>query len=318
MLRVHPGSSGRSVDPADRCWGADLPEDDDDDNMESSGAGSGGTLPGVPGLSVTAPMLPNNNLQNNHIMMNNSSTGGTGGAYPSSTKRPWWQRLTRRYDFPTSDLEIIYQKYIFKLRLSSVVALLLLVIVLTATLAVLNFLFVSGVTVENISHVAQCVLFILLFVYIHTRYMQEAHLVVVNLIILFLCVCFAVVALPVEFGDRPGTGHHTPADGVWQVTLVVFLVYALLPFKIYVALAAGLLLPTTHVLVSIFITPHEQWLLWRQVSKLMETFMISSITFISLLLLSGMRIQGKYCFSAFMRTSFCTLQKMNVPAWCYL
>ena len=209
----------------------------------------------MPGVSVpaTAPMLPS------------SSSGGH--SYPS--KKPWWHKITRRYDFDSEDLEAIYQRYIFKLRLSSVVALLVLIIILTATLAILNFLFVSSVTVENIYHIAQCVIFFIILVYIHTKYMKEKHLLVLNIIILFLCICFSIIALPVDFGDRPDM-LHTPANGVWQITLVVFLIYALMPLRIYIAVAAGIALPLAHIVVSVIMAQNDPMLLWRQVCHVMS------------------------------------------------
>lgn len=294
MLRIHPrgrfgsdNSAGIELLPVSQGGGSPGPgweaeEEEEEEgregavgrNMEHSGAGGGlrnsggsnsggpssGSFRGVPGVSVTAPMLPNSNSLNNQ-----AGHMGNNLAAQSSSKRPWWYRITKRYVFPNEDLETIYQKYIFNLRVSSIVALLVLIVLLTATLAILNFLFVSHVTVENIYHIAQCVIFIFLLIYIHTKYMKENHLIVINIITLFLCVCFSVIALPVDFGDRP-VQIHTPADGVWQITLVIFLIYALMPLKIYIAIGIGMILPIAHVLVSVFLTHYVQWLLWREVS----------------------------------------------------
>ena len=187
-----------------------------------------------------------------------------------------WQRVLYRYRFMNEDLEILYQKYIYRSRLSSVVALLVLFILLTATIGVLNFIFVSHITVKNVYCMAQCGISILLLVYVHTKFMQQTHLLPVTCIIWVLCLSFAIVALPVDFGDPPDT-KYTPAAGVWQITLTVFLVYSLMPLKIYVAILTGLLLPTTHTLIVIFFVQQAHWLLWREVSFFLSFFFFINI-----------------------------------------
>ena len=180
-----------------------------------------------------------------------------------------WKKVLHRYSFENEELESLYQRYIYKLRLSSVVAFLVLFIILTVTLSVLNFVFLSRVTVENLYHISMCGILSLLLVYIHSRYMNESHLVVLTAITYALCMCFSVIALPFNFGDRARV-LYTPAEGVWQITLVIFLIYALLPLKIYIAIATGVLLPLIHVLVSVLLTNHDNlpMSLWRQVSKI--------------------------------------------------
>ena len=178
-----------------------------------------------------------------------------------------WKKILHRNSFENEELESLYQRYIYKLRLSSVVAFLVLFIVLSATLSVLNFVFLSKVTLENLYHISMCGILSLLLVYIHSRYMNESHLVVLTAIIVALCMCFSVIALPLNFGDRPRV-LYTPAEGVWQITLVVFLIYALLPLKIYIAIAIGVFLPLVHVLVSVLLADDFlPMLLWRQVSS---------------------------------------------------
>ena len=49
-----------------------------------------------------------------------------------------WRRLLTRYRFDSAELETLYQRYIVQLRVASVVALLVLFLLLTATLGVLK------------------------------------------------------------------------------------------------------------------------------------------------------------------------------------
>ena len=68
--------------------------------------------------------------------------------------------------------------------------------------------------------------------------------------------------------SRPVVGHtRHPGDGVWEVCLVVFCVYSLMPLRTLVALVTGLLLPAAQILVSYFVANAFPHLLWRQVCK---------------------------------------------------
>ena len=179
-----------------------------------------------------------------------------------------WRRVLQRYRFDNAELEGLYQRYIVELQIASIIALLALFLLLTAVLGALNFVFVGHVTVRNIYHISQSGITALILVYIHSRFMKESHMLPITCIIWVLCISFCIVALPVKFGDRPQV-KFTPAEGVWQVTLLIFLIYALLPLKIYVAMMTGILLPIAHVIVAIFFAkPHHHWLLWRQVRHL--------------------------------------------------
>ncbi len=197
--------------------------------------------------------------------MDNPNRYSLSVAFETGHRKDRWRRLIQRYTFGSDELESLYQRYIYQLRLSSLVALLVLFILLTSTLGILNFVFVTHVTVKNIYHLTQCGISVILLVYIHTKFMKEAHILPLTCIIWVLCLSFSVVALPVDFGDRP-KAIHTHAEGVWQIMLVVFLIYSLMPLKIYVAMTTGVLLPVAHILLSIFYPQSFPWLLWRQVS----------------------------------------------------
>ena len=187
--------------------------------------------------------------------------------------------MLERYGFGDLELEGLYRKFIYKLRLGALVAFLALFAILTAALSVLDFVYVSRVTVDNLYNICTCGVFSLLLVYVHSRYMTQAHLPVLTAIVFAMCACFSIIALPLSFGDRPRRVLYTPVEGVWELALVVFTVHALLPVRMYVALATGLLLPAAHVLVSVFLASDLlPELLWRQVSTLSRTFATQNVT----------------------------------------
>ena len=55
------------------------------------------------------------------------------------------------------------------------------------------------------------------------------------------------------------------AEGVWQVVFVVFLAYAMMPLKTWVAALFGLFLPVVHIVVAAIFAKEFPSLTWQQV-----------------------------------------------------
>jgi adenylate cyclase 1 len=55
------------------------------------------------------------------------------------------------------------------------------------------------------------------------------------------------------------------AEGVWQVVFVVFLAYAMMPLKTWVAAVFGIILPVLHVIVAAIFAKEFPSLTWQQV-----------------------------------------------------
>lgn len=175
-------------------------------------------------------------------------------------------RLCHRYRYDDPDIENLYDRYVFHLQHTSIQCLLVLLITLTISIAVLNFIFVSHASVENVSNFSLCIIFVILLIFIHTRFMTVAQLPLTGYLIAFLCLCLAVVSMPVNFMEQ-ADWIFTAADGVWRMCYIMIAVYAFLPLRIAVAVLIGLLLPVAHTCVSVFFATSYQWLLWRQVGQ---------------------------------------------------
>ena len=52
---------------------------------------------------------------------------------------------------------------------------------------------------------------------------------------------------------------------MWRLCYIIIVIYAFVPLRIFVGIIVGLMLPTAHILVSIFVAKGYEWLLWRQV-----------------------------------------------------
>ncbi len=103
--------------------------------------------------------------------------------------------------------------------------------------------------------------------------MEDVYLNYVCYAILAMSVTFAAANLPVTFGLRYSESEEeeeekAEAEGVWQVMLVVFLVYGMLPLKTAVAFCCGVALPAAHLAVSAAATGNglpREWK-WQQLS----------------------------------------------------
>ena len=153
--------------------------------------------------------------------------------------------LFNRHRFENDELELLFQRYIFKLQHSAISSFVALFIVLTAVLAVLSFALVRAPTIDGVYNSLHCLVFVVVFVFLATKSMEDAYLNYVCYAILGLSVTFAIVALPVW-----GAYDKAEVDGVWQIVLVVFLVYAMLPLRTWLAFATGVSLPIVHLAVT--------------------------------------------------------------------
>ena len=105
--------------------------------------------------------------------------------------------------------------------------------------------------------------------------MEDVYLNYVCYAILLFSFTFSLASLPTDYGlgtaaASSSSGHRfVEADGVWQLVVVIFLVYTMLPMKTHVAFFMGASLPVAHLAVSAALV-HNQTvgLRWQQVSGL--------------------------------------------------
>ena len=101
--------------------------------------------------------------------------------------------------------------------------------------------------------------------------MEDVYLNYVCYAILLFSFTFSLASLPTDYGlnaSSPSGHRFVEADGVWQLVVVIFLVYTMLPMKTHVAFFMGASLPVAHLAVSAALV-HNQTvgLRWQQVSE---------------------------------------------------
>lgn len=178
------------------------------------------------------------------------------------------KRLFSRYEFESDELERLYRRYVFKLQQASLSKLLGLMCLLCACMVTLNFYYVRNISVPGIYMSAQFTVFILLFVFLNTRFMKESQLGIVCTVIVIFLLGFVVFTLPFDFGsvynDRPSP-IYTPVNGVWAIMFIVFVIYSMMPLRTYVAAILGIIIPVSHLIVTSLVANNIPELLWRQV-----------------------------------------------------
>lgn len=179
-------------------------------------------------------------------------------------------RILNPHRFENDELEQLYQRYICKLQHSSVAAVVAIFVVLTALLANLGLIYSQGPTAQNVYHAAHCILFALLLGFLHTRFMQDAYLLWVCYVVLFFLAIFCALALPLY---PESSTAKVAAEGTWQVVFVVFLAYAMMPLKSWIAAIFGLLLCCAHITIATLFARDFQELMWQQVGIQGECFM---------------------------------------------
>ncbi|KAL1498283.1 hypothetical protein ABEB36_009104 [Hypothenemus hampei] len=183
-------------------------------------------------------------------------------------------RALNPHRFENDELEQLYQRYICKLQHSSVAAVVALFVLLTFLLANLGLVYSQAATTQNVFHAAHCILFALLLGFLHTRFMQDAYLLWVCYVILFFLATFCALALPLY---PISTVTKVAAEGTWQVIFVIFLAYAMMPLKSWVAGLFGLLLCSAHVAVSTVFAMDFPHLRWQQLTANVIVFLCVNI-----------------------------------------
>ena len=116
--------------------------------------------------------------------------------------------------FENNELESLFRRYILRLQHTSITAAVALYVVLTAALATTSFVSVQSPTVRNLYDSAHCAVFVMMFLVLCTRTVDDMYLDYVCYGILMFSTSFCVLALPGRIlkNDRMSVFKLTPLD----------------------------------------------------------------------------------------------------------
>lgn len=179
-----------------------------------------------------------------------------------------FSRLCHKHRFENDELEDLYRSYTLKLQQASVAAASGLLLLLSLLLAALHVTYAQVAAPAPITLLALSLMLAALLVALHSRFMRHSYLMPACYLLLALGAILVALAMPVP-STWSWVGWQTvptAGQGVWHVTFVAFLVYALTPVSTPLALAYGVVLPAGQAtLAAILATPFAQ-LHWQQVS----------------------------------------------------
>ncbi|XP_060731149.1 adenylate cyclase type 1b [Tachysurus vachellii] len=167
-------------------------------------------------------------------------------------------------EFDCKELESLFRTYNLKLEQTSALKALAVLAALACALAAFEALSGPGLAVAKASHPAHGVVFASLFVVANVKYLRVGQLQqIVSLTLLFaftfalLCCPFPPVA-PSSYTPTP-----QPEQGVWQLALVTFVAYALLPVRTLLAVTFGIMVSISHIVVTATSVTAKTQKLWR-------------------------------------------------------
>lgn len=207
--------------------------------------------------------------------------GGGGAGEPGGAERaagPGGRRGLRACgeEFACPELEALFRGYTLRLEQAATLKALAVLSLLAGALALAELLGAPGPApgLAKGSHPVHCILFLALFVVTNVRSLQVSQLQQVGQLALFFSLTFALLCCPFALGvpARGSAGGSMGAavaeQGVWQLLLITFVSYALLPVRSLLVIGFGLVVAASHLLITAALVPAKRPRLWRTVSAI--------------------------------------------------
>uniref|UniRef100_A0A8C0G7P2 Adenylate cyclase type 1 n=1 Tax=Chelonoidis abingdonii TaxID=106734 RepID=A0A8C0G7P2_CHEAB len=177
-------------------------------------------------------------------------------------------------EFDCKELESLFQSYNLKLEQTSTLKALAVLIVLTASLALVELLSGPSLTISKGSHPVHCIIFLSLFIVTNVKYLQVTQLQQIVKLTLLFSFTFSFLCCPFSLGAYGLEPPSAPEQGMWQLMLVTFVSYSLLPVRTLLAIVFGLVVAVCHLIVTATSVSAKRQRLWR-------TLMANAILFVS-------------------------------------
>ena len=170
-------------------------------------------------------------------------------------------------EFDCKELEALFQSYNLKLEQKSTLKALAVLIVLTASLALVELLSGPSLTISKGSHPVHCIIFLSLFIVTNVKYLQVTQLQQIVKLTLLFRFTFSFLCCPFSLGAYGMEPPSAPEQGMWQLMLVTFVSYSLLPVRTLLAIVFGLVVSISHLIVTATSVSAKRQRLWRTVRK---------------------------------------------------
>ncbi|RXM29267.1 Adenylate cyclase type 1 [Acipenser ruthenus] len=166
-------------------------------------------------------------------------------------------------EFDCKELESLFQNYNLKLEQTSTLKALAVLIIMTSTLALVELMSGPSLTISKGSHPVHCIIFVSLFIVTNVKYLQVTQLQQIVKLTLLFSFTFSFLCCPFSLGAYGLEPPTSPEQGMWQLMLVTFVAYSLLPVRTLLATVFGLMVSVSHIIVSATSVTAKRQPLWR-------------------------------------------------------
>ncbi|KAM6962729.1 adenylate cyclase type 1 [Aplochiton taeniatus] len=168
-------------------------------------------------------------------------------------------------EFNSRELEALFQNYNLKLEQTATLKALAVLIVAASSLSLMELLSGPRLTVSKGSHPVHCVVFLSLFIVTNVKYLQVTQLQQIAKLALLFSFTFALLCcpFPLALGAAGADTPDSPEQGVWQLMLVTLVAYVLLPVRTLLAVLFGVMVATSHFIVTATSIMDRKPKLWR-------------------------------------------------------
>lgn len=168
-------------------------------------------------------------------------------------------------EFDCKELESLFRTYNLKLEQTSALKALAVLAALACALAAFEALSGPGLAIAKASHPAHGVVFASLFVVANVKYLRVGQLQQIVSLTLLFAFTFALLCCPFPPVAPGSYAPPPPEHGVWQLVLVTFVAYALLPVRTLLAVTFGIMVAISHIVVTAASVTAKTHKLWRAV-----------------------------------------------------
>ncbi|KAJ8276848.1 hypothetical protein GJAV_G00068580 [Gymnothorax javanicus] len=166
-------------------------------------------------------------------------------------------------EFDCKELESLFQNYNLKLEQTSTLKALAVLIVMASTLALVELMSGPNLTISKGSHPVHCIIFVSLFIVTNVKYLQVTQLQQIVKLTLLFSFTFAFLCCPFSLGAYGMEPPTSPEQGMWQLMLVTFVAYSLLPVRTLLVVLFGIMVAVSHVIVTATSVTVKRQRLWR-------------------------------------------------------
>ncbi|XP_072910468.1 adenylate cyclase type 1-like isoform X2 [Hemitrygon akajei] len=165
--------------------------------------------------------------------------------------------------FDCKELESLFQNYNLKLEQTATLKALAVLIIMTATLAIVELMSGPSLTISKGSHPVHCIIFMSLFIVTNVKYLQVTQLQQIVKLTLLFAFTFSFLCCPFSLGSYGLEPPTSPEHGMWQLMLVTFVAYSLVPVRTLLAIIFGLMVAVSHIIVTATSVTSRRQRLWR-------------------------------------------------------